>query len=173
MLNLCDKLFEMLVIGLGHKLDALETFVKEPVCNLKLLHYPPHTSTDARQFGAGEHTDFGAITILLQQAEKSGLQVYYEPTKEWLAVPAVEDVFVVNLGDLVDKWTDGTYRSTLHRVINAGDCDRYSVPCFFHGNLQSTNPFKPSDAGKETVEEHIRKKFDLSYGTNSKVVSVK
>lgn len=172
MISLCSSLLEILVIGLGHSPDVLESFTREPVCNLKLLHYPPHTSTDKRQFGAGAHTDFGGITILLQQPGKHGLQVYYEPTGEWLPVPAVEDVFVVNLGDLVHKWTDGQYRSTVHRVINAADGDRYSVPCFWHGDLHAINPFKPGDGNAETVEEHIRKKFDKSYGTNSQKVKV-
>ncbi|KAF2097228.1 putative 2OG-Fe(II) oxygenase family oxidoreductase [Rhizodiscina lignyota] len=171
MLSLCNGLMEILVIGLGHNPAVLGTFMREPVCNLKLLHYPPHNSTDERLFGAGAHTDFGGITILLQQPGKNGLQVYYEPTGEWLPVPAVEDVFVVNLGDLVHKWTDGTYRSTVHRVINAAGGDRYSVPCFFHGDVKATNPFKPGDGNSETVEEHIRNKFDQSYGTDSRQVA--
>jgi len=84
--------------------------------NLKLLHYPPHTSTDPLQFGAGAHTDFGALTILLQQPGADGLQVYDAKNGEWMPVPATEDVFVVNMGDLVQKWTGGQYASTLHRV---------------------------------------------------------
>ena len=154
----------MLVIALGHDAGVLERFTKEPVMNLKLLHYPPHTSKDAKQFGAGARTDFGAVTFLLQQAGKDGLQVYYAPTDEWLPVPAVEDVFVINMGDLVQKWTDGKYSSTIHRVTNAVDGDRYSVPCFYHGDMSATNPFKPEDVRGETVEEHIRMKFDQSYG---------
>ncbi|KAK1088853.1 hypothetical protein LTR48_001142 [Friedmanniomyces endolithicus] len=147
--------------------DCKEDFTKEPVVNLKLLHYPKHISQDKRQFGAGAHTDFGAITILLQQPGKDGLQVYHEPNNAWLPVPAVEDSLVINIGDLVNKWTDGKYSSTLHRVVNASDGDRYSVPCFYHGDLSATNPFKPGD-GSETVEEHIRRKFDNSYGLTEK-----
>ena len=165
--QLCNSLIEILVRGLGHPLHVLDAFTREPVCNLKLLHYPPHTSKNARQFGAGAHTDFGGITVLLQQPGKHGLQVYYQPTDEWLPVPAVEDVFVVNLGDLVHKWTDGLYRSTLHRVINAADGDRYSIPCFWHGDLSATNPFRPGDTRGETVEDHVKQKFDQSYGTKA------
>ena len=65
--------------------------------NLKLLHYPPHTSEDPLQFGAGAHTDFGTMTVLLQEPGKHGLQVYYAPTDEWLPVPAREDVLIVNM----------------------------------------------------------------------------
>lgn len=165
MLRLSTRLLEMIVIALGHPPSVLSTFTREPVMNLKLLHYPPHTSTDPLQFGAGAHTDFGALTILLQQPGVDGLQVYDSNSGEWMPVPAVEDVFVVNMGDLVQKWTGGRYASTLHRVINAAGGDRYSVPCFYHGALGARNPFKPHEGERgETVEEHIRRKFDASYG---------
>jgi isopenicillin N synthase-like dioxygenase len=163
MLHLSTNLIEMLVIALGHAPSVLEHFTREPVMNLKLLHYPPHTSNDPLQFGAGAHTDFGAMTILLQQPGVEGLQVYDAASDAWMPVPAVEDVFVVNIGDLIQKWTGGKYSSTVHRVINKAGGDRYSVPCFFHGDLGATNPFDPGASG-ETVEEHIRRKFDASYG---------
>lgn len=164
MLILARHLLELLVLGLGHEVSVLDSFCAEPVQNLKLLHYPQHISTDERQFGAGAHTDFGAITMLLQQPGKHGLQVYYAADNKWLDVPAVEDVIVVNIGDLVQKWTNGTYRSTLHRVINAAEGDRYSVPCFYEGDFRATNPFDPGDKNGETVEEHVRRRFDSSYG---------
>ncbi|KAK3112604.1 hypothetical protein LTR53_010954 [Teratosphaeriaceae sp. CCFEE 6253] len=166
-LRLSSSLLEMLVLGLGHGVSALETLTNEPVMNLKLLHYPKHISKDERQFGAGAHTDFGGITILLQQPGKHGLQVHHAPSGGWLPVPAVEDVFVVNMGDLVHRWTAGKYSSTLHRVVNASGGDRYSVPCFYHGNLSATNPFNVEDASV-TVEQHIRQKFDMSYGLTAK-----
>lgn len=164
MLRLARSLLEMLVLGLGHPISVLDSFTADPCQNLKLLHYPPHTSKDPRQFGAGEHTDFGAITMLLQQLGKEGLQVYYAPDDEWLHVPSVEDRYVVNMGDLVQKWTNGSYRSTVHRVVNAAGDDRYSVPCFYEGAFSAKNPFNPDDQSGETVEEHVRKKFDSSYG---------
>lgn len=61
MLRLCNKLIEMLVIALGHPPSVLDQFTREPVMNLKLLHYPPHTSKDPMQFGAGAHT----VSILI------------------------------------------------------------------------------------------------------------
>jgi isopenicillin N synthase-like dioxygenase len=159
---LAGKLLEIIALGLAVPIENLASFTREPACNLKLLHYPPHYSNDSRQVGAGKHTDFGTLTILLQQPGKDGLQVYHD--EKWLSVPAVEDVYVVNVGDLLGKWSGGVYRSTLHRVINSGDSHRYSVPCFYEGDYKATNPFDPSQKGGETVEEHIRRKFDLSYG---------
>lgn len=102
--------------------------------------------------------------MLLQQPGKDGLQVHYAATDEWLNIPAREDVLIVNMGDLVQKWTKGAYRSTVHRVVNAAEGDRYSVPCFYEGDFKATNPFDPDSSDGETVEEHVRKKFDISYG---------
>jgi isopenicillin N synthase-like dioxygenase len=164
MLRLTHAILEMLVLALGYSTSSLSALTAEPVMNLKLLHYPPHKSKDDRQFGAGAHTDFGVLTILLQQPVKDGLQVYHAATDEWLSVPALEDIFVVNISDLTQKWSNGQFSSTLHRVINAADGDRYSVPCFYQGDLRATNPFNPEDESGETVEMHIRKKFDQSYG---------
>ncbi|KXL41870.1 MAG: hypothetical protein FE78DRAFT_94310 [Acidomyces sp. 'richmondensis'] len=69
-----------------------------------------------------------------------------------------------DLGDLIDKWTNGSYKNTLHRVINVSGKDRYSVPCFYQGDFTYKYPFNPRDEDEETVEMHIRRKFDQSYG---------
>ena len=165
MLDLSTTLLTILVAALNHPSSVLEHFTREPVMNLKLLHYPPHTSPDPLQFGAGAHTDFGALTILLQQPGAHGLQVFDTREGEWIPVEAREGVLVVNLGDLVAKWTGGVFASTVHRVINAAGGERYSVPCFYHGDLRARNPFQADEGeGGETVEEHIRRKFDASYG---------
>jgi isopenicillin N synthase-like dioxygenase len=162
LVRLCDTMMEILTLGLGHDISVLRDFTSEPAANLKLLHYPPHLSKDERQFGAGAHTDFGALTVLLQQPGKHGLQVFDRTSGEWIPVPAVEDIFVVNIGDLIHKWTGGKYNSTVHRVLNISGGDRYSVPCFYQGTMTATNPFKAGES--ETVEMHIRRKFDSSYG---------
>jgi isopenicillin N synthase-like dioxygenase len=54
----------------------------------------------------------------MQQPNQIGLQVLYAPTNKWIPVPAIEDVYVVNIGDLLDGWTKGQYRSAVHRVVN-------------------------------------------------------
>lgn len=168
------SLLEMLAIGLGHDVSVLESFTKDAVKVLRLLHYPPTppapstTAMDGstrRQFGAAAHTDFGALTVLMQQPERPGLQVYYAPTEEWVDVPAVEGVFVVNIGDLVEKWSEGKFKSTRHRVINESDGHRYSVPCFYHGDLNATNPFaSTSGADGQTVGEYVKSRYEQSFG---------
>ncbi|KAH8674589.1 hypothetical protein BGZ60DRAFT_526544 [Tricladium varicosporioides] len=165
MLHLAETLMQILALGLPYGADIFNEFTKDPIGNLKLLHYPPNLSGDDQRLGAGAHTDFGCITLLLQQPDSLGLQVLNPSTNTWIAVPSLPDRYVVNIGDLLDRWTSGHYRSTIHRVVDVGKSDRYSIPFFYHGNLY--HPLKPLD-GREcadsiTVEEHIRGKFLESY----------
>jgi isopenicillin N synthase-like dioxygenase len=73
----------------------------------------------------------------------------------------------VNVGDLLQKWTRGEYRSAVHRVVNVSQTDRYSVPFFYHGNLATElAPLDGSGDGKEeTVEAHIRGRFAKTFGS--------
>jgi len=151
--------------------EVMQEFMKDPVANIKLLHYPPNVKTKddgIESIGAGAHTDFGCTTILLQQPDKHGLQVLFPPTNTWISVPAKENVFIVNVGDLLDKWTKGKYRSAVHRVVNVNTTDRYSIAFFYQGNLATElRPLDGSYIDKtstETVEEHIKGKFKKTFG---------
>ncbi|KAF2135594.1 uncharacterized protein K452DRAFT_303432 [Aplosporella prunicola CBS 121167] len=136
-----------------------------PAAPMRLLHYPPQEALDKRQLGASAHTDFGAITLLLQDMN-GGLQVQDQATKEWIGVPPVEGAFVVNVGDMLSMWTKGVYKSSWHRVINRNSRDRYSIVLFFDGNIDcSLAPLDGSEStGSPTVEEHMIKRITDSYG---------
>jgi isopenicillin N synthase-like dioxygenase len=72
------------------------------------------------------------------------------------------------VGDLLDKWTKGVYRSAVHRVVNVSKTNRYSVPFFYHGNLSTKlRPLDGSagDGETETVEEHIKGRFKKTFGS--------
>lgn len=96
---------------------------------------------------------------MLQKPGTGGLQVWHPPTAAWIPVPVRENAFVVNIGDLLELWTGGFYRSALHRVINRGENHRYSAPFFYNGN--GDLEFEPIDNSgfKTTVSEHIRGKL--------------
>lgn len=90
-----------LVIGLGYPVEMLEVFAKRPIVQMKNIRYPPMKDAVEGQFGVGAHTDFGGVTVLLQQAGKEGLEVFDTDAGEageWLSVPAIEDVYVINMG---------------------------------------------------------------------------
>lgn len=146
------------------------------VAVLRCLHYPPvpqRSSSpqpdDKKQLGAGAHTDFGAITLLLQD-DHAGLEVLDPDTNEFAAVDPSPDAFVFNVGDMLSFWTGGEYKSSVHRVINKAPTDRYSAAFFYDGAhdcpLIPLNQ-KPGEAGDGdclTVEKHMIKRISESYG---------
>ncbi|KAI1175019.1 putative 1-aminocyclopropane-1-carboxylate oxidase [Nemania sp. FL0916] len=147
--------------------DALDGLLVDPAIPMRFLHYGPVKQKDPRQFGVAAHTDFSAITILLQQPETEGLQVWYPPTEDWIPVPVVENGFVINVGDLMEKFTNGFYRSARHRVVTFSDENkhRYSVAFFLDGNLQFKT--KALDgSGEETVAgEYVHSCLSRTLGT--------
>lgn len=114
---------------------------------------------------AGAHTDFGAITLLLQHPGQEGLEVLHPSSDSWIPVPTAEDTYVVNIGDVLSAWTKGQYRSALHRVINKGDLDRYSIPFFYDGTMttmmNALDGSEGSGTGK-TLGQHFQEKFSTA-----------
>ena len=115
--------------ALGVPIDFFDQCFEQPVSVLRLIHYPPrHTTTPSTQQGAGAHTDYGCIT-LLHQDDAGGLQVR-NVQGQWADAPPVAGTFVVNLGDMMARWSNGLYLSTPHRVVSPSGIDRYSMPFF-------------------------------------------
>lgn len=117
----------------------------------------------------GDHTDFGGVTILLLQEGTTGLEVWYPTTETWIPVPAQPGAFIINIGDMMQKWTAGYYRSARHRVLTSvGNKHRYSVPWFLNGNRK----FKCQaldGSGEETIAgEHIRQRIMTTVGESAK-----
>ena len=127
---LARRLMGLFERALGLPAGHFEAFMHDPIRTTRLLHYPPQPADAAPgQIGCGAHTDWGALTLLTQD-EAGGLQVL--SGGRWLDVPALPDAYVVNVGDLMQRWTHDRWVSTLHRVINrhAGR-DRWSIAYFF------------------------------------------
>ncbi|MET0280096.1 MAG: 2OG-Fe(II) oxygenase family protein [Steroidobacteraceae bacterium] len=98
--------------------------------SLRFLHYPTNLAPRAHtQLGAGAHTDYGSITLLFQD-EVGGLEVR-GLDGQWRAAPRVPGCTLINTGDLMERWTNGRFRSTPHRVLPvSGARDRYSIALF-------------------------------------------
>jgi len=94
---------------------------------------PPESADDA--FGSAPHTDYGFITILCQD-DAGGLEVRRRDGT-WLAAPPIPGTWVVNVADMLARWTNGRWQSTPHRVKNLSGGDRYSCPYFFDMSLDS------------------------------------
>ena len=119
----------MKAISLSLQLNEDYFFKKynqDPLILFRIFHYP--SQKDQTRWGVGEHTDYGLLTIL-KQDNTGGLQV--KTAAGWTGAPPIENTFVCNIGDMLERLTGGLYSSTPHRVINTSGKDRYSFPLFF------------------------------------------
>ena len=169
--ELATKIMSLLALSLELEADYFSEFCQDPLVTLRLLHYPPQPATShPDEKGCGAHTDFGGITLLLQD-ENGGLEVWDHDHQQWLAAPPIAGSYIVNLGDMIARWTNDKYQSTRHRVINKSGKERYSIPFFFSGHpdhkvacLESC--LTPSEQAKYppvTVEEHMREMYRRTY----------
>lgn len=135
MLDLGQRLVELTALGLGLPRDTFDEAMRKPVGNLRLLHYPQSPADIADDVGGcGAHTDYGFLTVLAQDGV-GGLEVE-APNGEWIAVPSDPGAFVVNLGELLTRWTNGLYEARMHRVRRVA-ADRYSIPFFLDPNVDA------------------------------------
>jgi isopenicillin N synthase-like dioxygenase len=117
-------------LALGLEEGYFDHWLNTPMTTLGLLHYPPQLGRITQaQIGAGAHSDYGCLTMLAQDAA-GGLQVR-NASGDWVDAPPVPGSFVVNIGDMMERWTNGVFTSTLHRVVNVSGLERYSLPYFF------------------------------------------
>lgn len=127
---------------LGLDEDFFEDKLDAPLAALRLLHYPPHRGPVADgQIGAGEHTDYGNVTVLATDGVP-GLQVRTR-AGAWLDAPAIPGAFVCNIGDCLMRWTNDVYVSTPHRV-GVPTARRYSIAFFLDPNPDAEVAVLPS-----------------------------
>lgn len=114
-----------------------DRYTKDPLILFRIFNYPYQPGDDAAKsgsWGVGEHTDYGVLTIL-KQDDAGGLEV--KSDGGWISAPPIENSFVCNIGDMLDRMTRGLYRSTPHRVRNPAPRDRLSFPFFFDPNFNA------------------------------------
>jgi isopenicillin N synthase-like dioxygenase len=146
------------------------TYCDDPAVMLRLLHYPVQPANPRPdELGCGAHTDWGGLTFLLQD-DAGGLQV--QAGDGWIDATPLPGSFVVNIGDMLARWTNDRYRSTMHRVINRSGRRRLSVAFFFEGALDHEVVCLPNclDAGERpryaptTVGRHLNEMYLRTYG---------
>ncbi|WP_327351096.1 isopenicillin N synthase family dioxygenase [Streptomyces sp. NBC_01304] len=136
----------------------------EPTVLFRIFHYPP-SAPGAAEWGVGEHTDYGLLTLLAQD-DNGGLEV--RTPDGWLEAPPLPGTFVCNIGDMLDRLTGGVYRSTPHRVRNLSGNDRLSFPFFFDPGWSSEVPPLPTTGadvpGSARWDGQDLRAFDGTYG---------
>jgi isopenicillin N synthase-like dioxygenase len=112
-------------------------YLDDPLILFRIFHYPKLKEEHKKQalWGVGEHTDYGVLTIL-KQDHVGGLQV--KKDNHLIAAPYIDNTFICNIGDMLDRITQGYYRSTPHRVLNTSGEGRLSFPFFFDPNYQKS-----------------------------------
>ncbi|KAB8256177.1 hypothetical protein BDV32DRAFT_153496 [Aspergillus pseudonomiae] len=175
--ELAKDVLGVVALTLGVDSTFFEPLTQGAVATMRYLHYPaqPKDQDEKLNRGIGAHTDFGCVTLLLQD-EVDGLQVLDMPTGQWLDVKPVEGAYVVNLGDLFMRMANDKYKSNIHRVINKSGRERYSIPFFFSGNPDylceclpnCRAPGEPAKYPPITVQERVTEAYKESYGRAEK-----
>jgi isopenicillin N synthase-like dioxygenase len=125
------RLLKVFAVSLGMPEDYFLQFCTKPMVQMRLFHYPPQPPiSEEKAFGVAPHTDYGMITLLLQDPI-GGLELK-KRDGEWVSAPFVPGTLVINIGDLFQRWTNDVYTSNPHRVINRSGKERYSIPTFFN-----------------------------------------
>lgn len=115
---LSTDLMRLFALALGLPEHFFDSKVDRHGSHLILINYPEQSQTPLPgQLRASPHTDFGTLTIVCQNSEQGGLQIL-DKDGEWLSVEYIPESFVINIGDLMARWTNDRWTSTLHRVVN-------------------------------------------------------
>ena len=141
-----DAVMRGIALGLGLPAHWFEQHLtSDPTILFRIFHYPPSEPDGSdEQWGVGEHTDYGLLTLLAQD-HLGGLQVR-AIDGTWIHVEPTPGVIVCNLGDMLERLTGGRYRSTPHRVSNTSGHSRLSFPYFFDPSWDARVPSLPLDA---------------------------
>jgi isopenicillin N synthase-like dioxygenase len=153
-------------------LDLPETFFieryRKPLARGSVIHYPPQPADlGVEQFGVGPHPDYGCIPLLWQDSN-GGLQVRNR-AGEWIAAPPIPGTFVINIGDLMARWTNDLFASTPHRVVNNTGRERYSMPVFFDPDFDTVIDCRECQPGvtprypTTTAGAHVVSRFNAAF----------
>jgi isopenicillin N synthase-like dioxygenase len=172
------RLHRAVALNLGLDPGFFEDKLDQPMATLRLLHYPPPPEQPAAgQIGAGTHSDYGNLTLLMTD-EVAGLEVR-KRDGEWIAAPHIDRAFICNIGDCLMRWTNDVYVSTPHRVVNRAGRERYSVAFFLDPNPDAEVACLPTCQSADrplryptiAAGDYLRQRLDATYGTGAPAAS--
>lgn len=163
-----DRLLRAIAVSLNMDPDFFSSRYTKPFARGQVIHYPPR-APDSSQQGIGEHTDFGCLTLLWQD-QNGGLEILNR-RKEWVAARPIEGTLVVNVGDLLQRWSNDRFISNFHRVNNSSGRDRFSMTVFYDPNYDTVVDPRDMALSEDDVVlyepviagEHVRGRFDATF----------
>jgi isopenicillin N synthase-like dioxygenase len=169
--KLANQILAAIALSLELPLDFFTNHHNQHHHTMRSLCYPvPANSSRLGYLGAGEHSDYGSITLLFQD-EISGLEIQ-GGSGEWIAAPVIPDTVIVNTGDLMQRWTNNLFPSTRHRVVIPPDIQkpRYSIAFFCHPNhdsvvacLPNCTKHKPAMYSPVLAGEYLLQRLQATY----------
>ncbi|MEM9222731.1 MAG: 2OG-Fe(II) oxygenase family protein [Pseudomonadota bacterium] len=161
-------------VGLGLAQDRFLRTADKPLSRASFVYYPPQPADSAGpRFGVGAHTDFGVLTVLCQD-DVGGLEVQ-TVSGDWIAAPPIPGTLIVNVGDLLSRWTDGAYVSTPHRVINRSGRERMSLVLAYDPNPETVidprdifGPHHRAGAEPTTCGDYLIDRFGRAFAYRAK-----
>jgi isopenicillin N synthase-like dioxygenase len=175
--GLCGRdLLRCVAVSLGAVPEFFEDKYRKRLQRTQIIYYPPHPEAAPNdQFGLAPHTDFGCITLLWQD-QNGGLEVLERQSKQWIPATPIPGTLVVNVADLLARWTNDRYSSTPHRVVNKSGRERFSIATFYDPDFKAVvDPrqlgipasecrYEPTTAGA-----HILGRIERSFGYRKKL----
>jgi isopenicillin N synthase-like dioxygenase len=171
-------LMRAVAVSLDVDADFFADKYRKRLQRTQVVYYPPQpVDATEDQFGVAPHTDFGCITLLWQD-ETGGLEVLERASKQWVPAPPIPGTLVINVADLLARWTNDRYASTPHRVVNRSGRERMSIATFYDPDYKAlVDPralatpdaecrYEPVLAG-----EHIVGRIERSFGYRKKVAA--
>ena len=137
------KILEGFALYLGKPENFFTQHFTKPVADMVINHYLGAAGLHISDQASGPHTDHGIVTILWQDS-LGGLEVMGKDGK-WIAATPLRGSYVINIGELMKRWTNGRFKATVHRVVHLQDCSRYSMPLFCNPNFRTV--VDPRDLG--------------------------
>jgi isopenicillin N synthase-like dioxygenase len=180
---MCDRMLPPFAVALGMPPDHFAPFfANEAHANLRFLHYPPQEDMSENTFGTAPHTDNSFMTALAR-TDVPGLAIRLQ-SGEWFAPPVLPGTFLINLGNIMRRWSNDRFLSTPHGVINESGTDRYSIAYFHSPNpaavieclpscVSAANPARyPPAVYRDLVLEFYRKNYFHQKGHASEAAKV-
>jgi isopenicillin N synthase-like dioxygenase len=152
---MCDRILPVFAVALGMPPGFFAPFfANEAHANLRFLHYPPQPADEDNLFGQAPHTDNSFMTALAR-TDVPGLAVRL-PSGEWFPPPVIPGTFLINLGNIMRRWSNDRFLSTPHGVLNDSGADRYSIAYFHSPNVDGVIECLPSCVSADNPARYTR-----------------